>query len=61
MKTRFTFKNKLVADGSIEKYKSRLVVRDYTQRSGVDFFETFCPVFDLDSTGTALAVSASQG
>ncbi|GKA40284.1 retrovirus-related pol polyprotein from transposon TNT 1-94 [Tanacetum coccineum] len=41
---KWIFKTKFLADGSIEKYKARFVVRGFTQQQGVDYEETFAPV-----------------
>lgn len=35
---------KLRADGSLEKYKARLVANGYSQIPGMDFDETYAPV-----------------
>ncbi|KAE8182665.1 hypothetical protein CF328_g8434 [Tilletia controversa] len=43
------------ADGSIQKYKARLVARGFTQIEGVDFDETFAPTSRLQNMRLLLA------
>jgi hypothetical protein len=38
------FKKKLRSDGTIERYKARLVIKGYSQKEGEDFFDTYSPV-----------------
>lgn len=38
------YKLKKNHDGSISRYKARLVAQRYNQEHGLDFFETFSPV-----------------
>lgn len=40
---KWLFKHKFNADGSLERYKARWVLRRFSQRPGVDFDETFSP------------------
>ncbi|CAM9750944.1 unnamed protein product [Sphacelaria rigidula] len=56
--TRFIYKIKRTADGAVEIYKARLVARGFTQRKGIDFFETFSPVVGFDVMRTVLATAA---
>ena len=35
---KWIFKRKMKAEGSIDKYKARLVVKGYRQKKGLDFF-----------------------
>jgi hypothetical protein len=41
---KWVFKKKLRPDGTIEKYKARLIAKGYNQKEGEDFFDTYSPV-----------------
>lgn len=55
------FKRKFNPDGSIQKYKARLVVKGYTQQYWVDDNETFAPVSRQERVRAILALAAQKG
>jgi hypothetical protein len=57
---KWIFKHKFNADGTLERYKARWVLRGFTQRPGVDFVETFSPVIKLASVRTVLSLPLSR-
>lgn len=58
---KWVIKHKLNPDGSLERYKARRVVRGFTQRTGVDFGETFTPVVKPATIRTVLTLVAASG
>jgi hypothetical protein len=52
---------KLRPDGTIDKYKARFVDKDYTQKEGEDFFDTYSYVARLTTICVLLSLAASLG
>ncbi|KAL2461812.1 cysteine-rich RLK (RECEPTOR-like protein kinase) 8 [Abeliophyllum distichum] len=57
---KWIYKAKVNLDGSIYKYKARLVARGFAQESGVNYFETFAPVARHDTIRLLFALAAQK-
>ncbi|GKD53098.1 ribonuclease H-like domain-containing protein, partial [Tanacetum coccineum] len=53
------FKHKFHADGTLSRYKARLVANDSSQQLGVDFDESFSPVVKPATVRTVLSLVVS--
>lgn len=60
LNSRWVFKKKTMNDGSAERYKARLVAQGCSQKFGVDYDETFCPVVRFESIRTVLALASQK-
>lgn len=58
---KWIFKFKYNADGSVERYKARVVAKGYAQNKGIDYNETFAVVAKMTSICTLLALAAVEG
>jgi hypothetical protein len=57
---KWIFKHKFSANGTLERYKARWVLRGFTQRPSVDFTETFSPVVKPATVRTVLSLALSR-
>ena len=53
---KWIFKRKLKQDGSIEKYRTRLV--SFKQRNDVDYFDNFAPMTRITSSRVLIALAS---
>ena len=56
---KLVFKKMMNKKGKVEKYKSRLVAKGYSQVSGIDFGDIFSPISKVSSIRLLLSVVAA--
>ena len=59
--TKWVFKIKRNADGSIKKYKARLVIKVFRQKYGIDYMETFSPVIKYVTLRMVIPIAKHSG
>lgn len=55
------YHTKYKADGTIDKYKARLIAKGFHQQYGLDYGETFSPVVKATTIQLVLSLAFSQG
>ncbi|GJR45859.1 ribonuclease H-like domain-containing protein [Tanacetum coccineum] len=60
VRSMWLFKHKFYADGTLSRYKARLVANGSSQQLGVDFDETFSPVVKPATIHTVLSLVVSR-
>ena len=55
---KWVLRKKLKPDGSIDKFKARLVAKAFKQKIDLDFFDTFSPVTRITSIRLLIAIVA---
>ncbi|KAK4406588.1 Retrovirus-related Pol polyprotein from transposon RE2 [Sesamum angolense] len=54
---KWIFKKKMKVDGTIEKFKARLVIQGFRQRPGIDYLDTYVPVARISSVRLLIALA----
>ena len=58
--SKLVYKYKLKADGTVERFKSRLVAQSFSQKAGQDYDKTFSPVVRFESTRSIVAIAVQN-
>ncbi|MCO5580373.1 hypothetical protein L7F22_034240 [Adiantum nelumboides] len=61
MESRWVYKVTHNSDGSVSRYKSRLVGKGYAQTYGIDYEETFALVAKMETIRVVIAVAIAKG
>ena len=61
IKFKWIFRKKLRTNGTIDKFKARLVVVGYTQKKDLDYFNTYSLVTKIATNRTLVPLSTIHG
>jgi len=59
--SKWLYKIKHGVDGSVEKYKARIIARGFSQKEGVDYDEIFAPVAEYTTIQSIITLATNQG
>jgi hypothetical protein len=58
--SRIVLQKKLGIDGSVERFKVRLVAHGFKQRPGIDYHSTYAPLIGLPAIRLGLSAAAAR-
>lgn len=56
--SKWIFKKKMKVDGTVEKFKARLVIQGFRQKSGIDYLDTYAPVARISTIRLLFALAS---
>ncbi|GKA93203.1 zinc finger, CCHC-type containing protein [Tanacetum coccineum] len=57
---KWIFKRKLKVDETVEKFKARLVIQGFKQKSGIEYFDTYAPVAHISTIRMLIAMALNS-
>ncbi|GKB36575.1 zinc finger, CCHC-type containing protein [Tanacetum coccineum] len=54
---KWIFKRKIKVDGTVERFKARLVIQGFKQKSVIDYFDTYAPVVRISTIRLLIALA----
>ena len=58
VRCKWLYRPKFAVDGSIDKYKARIIAKGFFQVEGIDYIETFSPITKMNSIHLVLSLVA---
>ncbi|CAM8957494.1 unnamed protein product [Rhodiola kirilowii] len=55
---KWIFRKKMKVDGTIDKFKARLVIQGFKQKYGMDYFDTYTPVARISTVRLLIALAS---
>ena len=55
---KWIFKKKIKIDETIDKFKIRLVVKEFTQKESINYFDTYAPVARISTIRVLIALAS---